>query len=300
MKVLSKSIPRLFLRLYALIILGIFFFGIFSKEVYSAICDCDCGTFYCSFCSPPQWTSVCVWDVCDACPCPWGSDAENCIDCSSCGGGGCFTGDTKVATPGREKEIKNIKEGDVVKSFDSKTGEIKESTVSGIHKTTAPGYWFLKTESGREVKVTGEHPILVLNEKGEKVWRTVEEIEVGDYTFVLGEDGNVIEKANTSPELEENLGDKDSYKEKPSNLPPGYEAVTIVEKKTIEENGKKYILLKFNNGKEARLPADSQLPIKDGKIYLDPQMLEEKPSGNKTNLLKTLFSSLMNFVEKIF
>jgi len=43
--------------------------------------------------------------------------------------------------------------------------------------------------------------------------------------------------------------------------------------------------------KQLKLPADAELPIKDCKIFLDPQMPEEKPSETKNNFLKSLFSS---------
>jgi len=126
--------------------------------------------YYCIVLFKESEGGVCGQDSC-------GGSTDIVSDCSDCGGG-CFTGETKIATPGggplspeasegQGKEIKDIKEGDVVKSFDSETGEIRGSTVTGIHKREASGYWVLKTESGKEVKVTGEHPFLAQQGMGE-------------------------------------------------------------------------------------------------------------------------------------
>lgn len=91
----------------------------------------------------------------------------------------CFTGDTKITTDVGEKEIQKVKEGDVVKSFDSETGEVKEATVTAIHKREVSGYYVLKTESGREVKVTGEHPFLALRQEKDEVGKVEEVGKVG-------------------------------------------------------------------------------------------------------------------------
>ena len=137
-------------------------FFLISIEVFSLLfllrglvyagchCDCDYG-------GP---VDRCL--ECNRCDDPPGSGYQDCFWSESCPGGGCFTPETKISTPEGEKEIQNIKEGEVVKSFDSETGEIKESTVSDVHKRQVQGYYILKTESGREIKVTGEHPILAV------------------------------------------------------------------------------------------------------------------------------------------
>jgi len=255
---------------------------VFKFFVGTVLADCGPCELYGGSCVQFCTNAGTWWVSCDA------------SACSTNGGGGCFTGETEITMGNSDsdsekdgdsdgnsdlREIQDIKEGDVVKSFDAETGEVREATVTGIHKREVSGYWVLKTESGKEVKVTGEHPILVLNEKGEKVWRTVEEIEEGDYTFVLDETGSVIEKAT-------DLSD--------------FAGLEIIGKEIFEEDGQEYVLLKFDNGKELKLPADAELPIKDGKIILEPQIPEEKPPEAKDSLLKTLFSSLVNFVGKVF
>jgi len=60
------------------------------------------------------------------------------------------------------EKIENLKPGDIVESFDPETGEISEGIVSNIQKANREGYYELETESGKKVKVTGEHPFLAL------------------------------------------------------------------------------------------------------------------------------------------
>jgi len=148
---------------------------VYPKKALAGIYNCDCGPCGSAYCEANcPGGSACVW--CEPEPDDCNQGCECCSSCTS--GGGCFTGETKIATPGggplspeasegQGKEIKDIKEGDVVKSFDSETGEIRGSTVTGIHKREASGYWVLKTESGKEVKVTGEHPFLAQQGMGE-------------------------------------------------------------------------------------------------------------------------------------
>ncbi len=94
-------------------------------------------------------------------------------DCTP-GSCGCFTGKVGAGIKGTEgteetyetKEIKELQPGDVVSSFNPETGEVSEGTVSDIQKLTREGYYVLETESGKKVRVTGEHPFLAV--KSEK------------------------------------------------------------------------------------------------------------------------------------
>lgn len=110
---------------------------------------------------------------------------------SVCCGGGCFTGETEIGVGESEKsenpsassgqaqnsetkEIKDLKPGDVVESFNPETGEIKEGTVSDVTKTTREGYYILETEGGYKVKVTAEHPFLAI--KSEKNQESINQV----------------------------------------------------------------------------------------------------------------------------
>jgi len=91
-------------------------------------------------------------------------DTYDCTPGDSPGGcgGGCFTSDTPINTPEGEKEIKNLKEGDEIKSFDSSLGEKKNSIVEKIYETTRSAYYKIKTKDGRDIKVTAEHPLYTI------------------------------------------------------------------------------------------------------------------------------------------
>ena len=100
-----------------------------------------------------------------------GAYCGGCTSSCPCGGGWCFVEGTEINTEqesgrageqeGTEK-IERLKPGDVVSSFNPETGEISESQVSEVHKITREGYYELETESGKKVKVTGEHPFLAV------------------------------------------------------------------------------------------------------------------------------------------
>jgi hypothetical protein len=81
-----------------------------------------------------------------------------------CGGGGddgCFLANTKISTTTGQKDIEEIKDGDMVLSFDPTTRKISENTVASVIKTTKPSYFEITTKSGRVIKATAEHPFYV-------------------------------------------------------------------------------------------------------------------------------------------
>jgi len=80
---------------------------------------------------------------------------------SPCSGGSCFTSDTKISTPDGVKDIKDLKEGDVVKSFDPDTGKITESTVTDPYSKVSDHIYTITTSDGSVVKTTAEHPFYV-------------------------------------------------------------------------------------------------------------------------------------------
>lgn len=84
------------------------------------------------------------------------------VGCGCCGGS-CFLPDTKIATPGGQQFIKDIKVGNKVTSINPQTGIATESEVLANYETLKRGYYELKVElpdgSHKVLKVTGEHPL---------------------------------------------------------------------------------------------------------------------------------------------
>lgn len=157
------------------------------------------GNVFAQVCSPGSCTSCLAGTCCGdfyECgiycpPCGQGTGSVQMQSCCNsdgsgwdlvCCGGGCFTGETEVSleqegerTGGQEgetKQIKELKPGDIVSSFDLETGEIKEGAVSDVTKTTREGYYILETEGGYKVKVTGEHPFLAIKTKNNQALNT--------------------------------------------------------------------------------------------------------------------------------
>lgn len=91
----------------------------------------------------------------------------------------CVSGDTLVATPNGEKEIKDIVSGDVVLSFNHDTGEVQPKTVTGVMvKSRKTSGWFkIRTSSGKVITATGNHRIWV---ESLQCYRRVDELAVGD------------------------------------------------------------------------------------------------------------------------
>jgi len=163
------------MKIKRLILLVLIIFSIqllFPRIALAFICSssyrsCDCyGAGYICGANP-----CCIIVDCPCAGCEADMDwVDNPPGCS-----GCFTGETEIML-GQEservgeqeeetKQIKDLKPGDVVSSFNTETGEIKEGTVSDVTKTTREGYYILETESGEKVKVTGEHPFLAVKAK---------------------------------------------------------------------------------------------------------------------------------------
>ncbi len=75
-----------------------------------------------------------------------------------CAGPSSFTPETKIDTPDGEKEIKDLRDGDKIKSFDIETGKITESTVRNMYTVTRDHIYEVTTTDGTVIKATGEHP----------------------------------------------------------------------------------------------------------------------------------------------
>ena len=65
-----------------------------------------------------------------------------------------------MATPQGDKSIETLKPGDAVFSFNELTGKRVVNTVQNSPVRTVQEYYIIKTQSGREVKTTAEHPFL--------------------------------------------------------------------------------------------------------------------------------------------
>jgi hypothetical protein len=158
-----------------------FFFGLATKVEGTCYgtsqCAVDCAWYSCSGPNPDGSYLECYCDGGKYC-------CERVSSCGGCGGGGCFTGETEIGIgqegerageqEGETKQIKDLKPGDVVESFNPETGEIKEGTVSDVTKTTREGYYILETEGGYKVKVTAEHPFLAI--KSEKEQESINQV----------------------------------------------------------------------------------------------------------------------------
>ena len=79
-----------------------------------------------------------------------------------CGGGGCFSSETQVSTPGGQVAISELKVGDEVVSQNPESGEESQSLVEKIYEVTRSAYYKIKLKNGTEVKVTGEHPLYAM------------------------------------------------------------------------------------------------------------------------------------------
>jgi len=74
-------------------------------------------------------------------------------------GGGCFSGSTRVSIPNGYKPINEIKEGDVVLSFDDQ-GKVHEAKVSKVHRHEGEEIWDYKFWGGDSFIATPNHWVL--------------------------------------------------------------------------------------------------------------------------------------------
>jgi len=122
----------------------------------------------------PACNEMC--DFCDASP--HYSIWVNCGASESC-----FLSGTKISIPDGEKEIEKIKTGDIIQGLDPETREITSSVVSEPYSVTRDHYYVVKTESGREVKTTDEHPFYVGKELPQA--RSLKDKIINFYSMVI-------------------------------------------------------------------------------------------------------------------
>ena len=87
----------------------------------------------------------------------------------------CFPAGTKVATPNGDVNIEDVRIGDIVRTFDPKTGETAEQKVTGLlHNIT---YHWVDVHVGADViRATRSHPFWV---ESERIWIDAAELKAG-------------------------------------------------------------------------------------------------------------------------
>ena len=91
----------------------------------------------------------------------------------------CIEGKTPVYgknLPRGKQQIAKLQVGDGVWSFNETTQQAEEDVVTSIMARTTNEYYEIDTEDGHTIKITGEHPILVVG----KGWVEVQHLVVGD------------------------------------------------------------------------------------------------------------------------
>ena len=184
--IMKKTLVRFYYNLisiiFSLIVLSVF--GLLSARVVKASCWID---QYLSSCSDnPQEGAWCEYNEyllcggaygwgnvanCEYSGCASGmlyesikwccSNANETPPCHLCGDG-CFSGETKIGTSGGTDEIKSLTVGDKITSQNAETGENTTSLVEKIYEVTRSAYYKLTLKNGKEVKVTGEHPLYAI------------------------------------------------------------------------------------------------------------------------------------------
>lgn len=97
-------------------------------------------------------------------------------------GGGCFLGDTPITTVHGSKQIRNIRAGDRVISFNEKTGEKETAVIGKVDVLKAYEYFVINNL----IKATASHPFYTT--QGIK---SVDCLRMNDY--LVGENGKAIE-----------------------------------------------------------------------------------------------------------
>ena len=172
----SDNMKRIPWRFFIYITVVIIFFLSIEEETL-AVCSPGCN----------QWNEPCS-STCELGTCPWNGicwDLGDCLyfrancdnDCcwyrsfwegvgcgTDCSGGGCFTSETNVRTSQGTSQIKDLKVGDEVASQDPQSDKNTTSLVEKIYEVTRSAYYKLTLKDGKEVKVTGEHPLYAIQQ----------------------------------------------------------------------------------------------------------------------------------------
>ncbi|NMC36121.1 hypothetical protein GYA49_03685, partial [Candidatus Beckwithbacteria bacterium] len=110
-------------------------------------------------------------------------------------GGSCFLPQTQILLPdGETKSIEDFKVGEEVMSQNSESGKVEVAKVTQVFRhegdQVADEYLIVKTNNGKELKVTPNHPVflkkisifdtLFVKNKSNGEWREIGEAKVGD------------------------------------------------------------------------------------------------------------------------
>lgn len=98
----------------------------------------------------------------------------------------CLTADTDIhLSDGSTKKISDITEKDVVLTVNPETLEREPTRIhSWFEKDSVDSLLYIKTESGRSIKCTPEHPFLVYKDN-KSMWISAKELAIGDYLHIL-------------------------------------------------------------------------------------------------------------------
>ena len=101
----------------------------------------------------------------------------------------CLSLDTHIMTEEGLKRVTEIEIGDLVYAFDQETQELVLKPCSGIYDNGIKEVYELKTLH-HSIKTTINHPFLTVQRSRKKeentlIWKTLEELEIGDEIIVL-------------------------------------------------------------------------------------------------------------------
>ena len=113
----------------------------------------------------------------------------------------CFTENTLLYTPNGYREIKDLKVGDKVYSYNEKTGEVEEDVISKVMINKTNSYLKVTLEDNTIIEVTGSHPFY---DKKSNSWKPISEFEVGD-TVTNSENRDIKIKSIEHIEKEETV-----------------------------------------------------------------------------------------------
>ncbi len=134
-------------------------------------------------------SSTCQWNNCttniicgDGICSSLGESCSSCpVDCGRCPQTSktCFLPDTLIKTNGGEKMIKDVREGDVVMSYNEKDNKYEYSKVTKTFKHNTSSYLVINDK----LKVTSNHPMHINSE-----WKEIGKAKIGDKIKTLNED----------------------------------------------------------------------------------------------------------------
>ena len=93
----------------------------------------------------------------------------------------CFPKGTKITTPKGEKELQNLRIGDIITSYNRHTKNIENKPIVNIMKHKAHDIVCIRLKNGEQIFCTKNHPVFVKN----KGWVSAENLRGDDYVMQL-------------------------------------------------------------------------------------------------------------------